>query len=290
MAYDLTYTVLEAYARRQFADRVGTKADTEINEAINDAFAMIAKERRWPWYLSPGYITTAASYSTGTLTATNGSAVVTLSGGTFPTYAASGELSVSGQWYTISTRDSGTQITLATAFTGTTVAATTGTWLVYQDAYTLPSDCMNFHRPLYGKTSAFKPTAASYEQLLELKSDTQTSQSNPAIYCIRKNTIMFAPAPSSAAVVNFCYYRKPATLSSGGTADWDSQHVDLAFRAIDHQLSLRGPCQAGNPGQTLQAYKQLVANVVPNDKSDTERDSPLRSPWRYNRDPSIPAS
>jgi hypothetical protein len=275
-SYDLTFDVLQAYARRQFTDRVGTKADTEIEQSINDALAMIAKERRWPWFLTPGAISTKATYSTGTITCTLDSTSVTLSGGTFPTWAASGELSVNGQWYTISTRNSGTTITLAQAYPHATGTFAANNWRVYQDAYTLPTDCMNFHRPLYGKTASWRPSATSYESFLELKTDWLMSQQGASHYCVRKNTIMLTPAPTEQRVLNFCYYRKPAVISaSGETADWDAMHVDVLFRAIDHQLSLRGPCQAGNPGQTMAAYKQAVALAVANDKQDTERESPM---------------
>jgi hypothetical protein len=289
-SYDLTFDVLQAYARRQFTDRVGTKADTEIEQSLNDALAMVAKERRWVWYLTPGAISTKASYSTGTITMTADSTTVTLSVGTFPTYAASGELAVNGQWYDIATRNSGTQLTLTTAYPGATGTFTAGNWLVYQDGYDLPTDCMNFHKPLYGRTATWKPTPTSYEAWLEIKTDWLYSQQGASHFCVRKNQIMLTPAPSDARVLNFCYYRKPAVISaSGESADWDSMHVDVLFRALDHQLSLRGPCQAGNPAQTLAAYKHAVTLASANEKQETARPSPLGSTGGYNRDPSIPS-
>ena len=50
------------------------------------------------------------SYSTGTVAISSG--VVTLSGGTFPTWAAEGVLGVGEELYQIKSRDSNTQITL----------------------------------------------------------------------------------------------------------------------------------------------------------------------------------
>lgn len=277
-SYDLTFAVLQAYARRQFTDRVGSKADSEIEQSLNDALAMIAKERRWPWYLSPGAISTKATYSTGTLSMTLDSTNVTLSGGTFPSWAASGELSVNGQWYGITTRNGNTQITLTTAYPHATASFAAGAWSVYQDAYSLPTDCMNFHKPLYGRSATWKPVGTSYENFLQLKTDWLLSQQGASHFCVRKNMLMLTPAPTDRRVLNFCYYRKPAVISTAGeTADWDSMHVDVLFRALDYQLSLRGPCQAGNPGQTMAAYRMAVQMAVAHDKQDTERESPLGS-------------
>jgi hypothetical protein len=251
---------------------------------------MLAKERRWLWYLSPGTISTNASYSTGTISVTNGSAVVTLAGGTFPTYAF-GELSVNSQWFTISSRDSGTQITLATAFPGTTGTYAAGSWLVYQDAYALPSDCMNFHKPLYGKTATWRPTPTSYERLLEFKSDTQVTQDGAACFCVRKNQILLAPAPNSVRVLNFCYYRRPAAVSGASDeADWDSNQYDVLYRAIDYQVSLRGPCVAGDPGKTYATYRQTISGAAANEHQETDRPSPMNTLGGRMRDFDIPAS
>jgi len=280
---ELTYSTLQAYARRQMGDKVGTKADTEIQQSINDALGMIAKERRWLWYLSPGTIST--------ITVTNGSPTVTLSGGTFPTYAASGELSVAGQWFTISARGSGTSITLAVNYPGASGDYTAGGWLVYQDAYSLPTDCMNFHKPLYGKTAAWRPMPTSYENLLSYKSDTQVSQDGAACFCVRKNQILLAPAPNSIRVLNFCYYRRPAAVASANDeADWDNNQYDVLYRAIDYQLALRGPCVAGDSQRTLNTYKQAIALAAANEHQETERPSPLAALGMRSRDFNIPAS
>jgi hypothetical protein len=68
------------------------------------------KAHEWSFLKPTISITTTAPYSTGTIAATAG--VVTLSGGTWPTAAADGELIVAGVTYTVNTRNSGTGITL----------------------------------------------------------------------------------------------------------------------------------------------------------------------------------
>jgi hypothetical protein len=149
---------------------------------------------------------------------------------------------------------------------------------------------MNFHKPLYGKTSSWRPAPIDYEAFLGWKSDTQVSQDGAAYFCVRRGNIMLCPAPNTARVLNFVYYRKPAAVSSAlDEADWDSMNADVLYRAIDFQASLRGPCVAGNTSQTLGTYKQAVALAAANDKQETDRPSPMDGRGSL-RDFNIPAT
>jgi hypothetical protein len=93
------------------------------------------KSHEWS-FLSPiRSLTTQAPYATGTITIVAG--VVTLSGGTWPSWAASGELVYNGVAATVNTRDSGTQLTLDD--TSLAVAAGTSYQLVLA-VQSLPDD------------------------------------------------------------------------------------------------------------------------------------------------------
>mgnify|MGYP003655030287 CR=1 FL=1 len=65
---------------------------------------------QWSWMRPEATIVTTAEYGTGTVEIVSG--VVTLSGGTFPSWANEGEIKISSQVYTVNTRDSDTQVTL----------------------------------------------------------------------------------------------------------------------------------------------------------------------------------
>ena len=75
----------------------------------------------WSFMSPTATLTTSAPYSTGTLTIASG--VVTGSGTTFPSWAADGQVVVSGNSYSVSTRNSDTGLTLDD--TSVTVAAGT---------------------------------------------------------------------------------------------------------------------------------------------------------------------
>ncbi len=93
------------------------------------------KENGHDWnFLKPvDQMTFTAPYETGTIEIVAG--VVTLTGGTFPTWAASGDLEVNGASYEVSTRDGNTQVTLV----DTTVAVSSGaSYSLKRLAYDLP--------------------------------------------------------------------------------------------------------------------------------------------------------
>jgi hypothetical protein len=114
----------------------------DINDTINDGLEIVHGCNDWFFLRLPIEIPLYASYATGTITVVNG--VVTLSGGTFPAWAADGEL-VTGASYNVATRDSGTQLTLV----DTTLNANAGTsYTLYQNRYTLPDDFGGFRDQL----------------------------------------------------------------------------------------------------------------------------------------------
>lgn len=93
------------------------------------------KAHEWSFLRPLRTVTTQAPYATGTITVANG--VVTLSGGTFPSWAASGEMSFSGGLYTVSTRDGNTQVTLDDGEIDASAGTTYTLYLPQQD---LPDD------------------------------------------------------------------------------------------------------------------------------------------------------
>lgn len=141
----------------QLADEVGAvlnlgRDHTAFSAAqAADVAAIINRALRQFYYPTPlpgersGYswsflhpvttITTTVPYSTGTVGVALG--VVTLASGTFPSWAAGQEITISGTTYTVNTRDSNTQVTL----TDLTVTVTAGTsYALAQVAYDAPAD------------------------------------------------------------------------------------------------------------------------------------------------------
>lgn len=268
----LTASDLWAYARRLIRDKIGLKADTEVKQGVNSALDMISKEKTWDWYKTHGVVTLQAPYATGTITLTNGSTTATFSGATLPSWAASGKLKYGGNVLRISTRDSATQLTLAVAWQEATASAQG--YILFQDEYTLPSDCMRFGRLFAGERWGYGGTATGFEDLLERQSRQTFTQQIPGLWAIYRGKIIVWPYPSQALNENMIYLRKPAAMtSSADEADWDPMHVEVLHRAIDYQMSIRyEDCAAGKPTDCFSRYQAALARASVNDKTTMHRD------------------
>jgi hypothetical protein len=176
---------------------------------------------RWSFMYPTATLTTVEPYDTGTVTIVAG--VVTLAGGTFPSWAASGELSVGGNTYTVNTRDSDTQVTLD----DTSVAAAAGsTYSLFQSIYDLPDDFGGLTGPL-----TYQPGRAPYDIEIPQTSEievrrllvSQNETSPPKLYALQPKTIAAAghrwtlllwPIPDAAYRLTYPYGRLANTIDA----------------------------------------------------------------------------
>lgn len=100
-----------------FGIRGGFSTDqtNDILDCINDGLKRVYAAHEWSFFRPVADVVTTAPYATGTITIASG--VVTLTGGTFPSWAASGILRVDSKYYSVASRGSNTQITLDTSVT-----------------------------------------------------------------------------------------------------------------------------------------------------------------------------
>lgn len=267
---------LTSYARRQYRDRTGAKADAEILQSVNDALSMISQARIWDWYQEPLDLSIQQNFSTGTITFTQGSTACTITGTTWPTWAALGEIYCNGQYHRLASRDSSTQVSLTIAWAEATVSFIAPNFNLFQDNYALPANCQRFGRLLYGTQWVWGGEPVGWEQYLDSKNRFLYGQQGPRVWAIRKQNVYLWPYPSITRLVNGWYYRAPAALvNPTDQADWDPMHLFLLHRAIDYQLSLRGDAMAGDPAATMGEFRKALTDAVSNDKSPLVHPSPM---------------
>lgn len=267
---------LTAYARRQYRDRTGTKADAEITQSINDGLSMISQARIWDWYQEYMDLSIQASFSSGSIAFTVGSTAVTLTGDIWPAWAALGEIYCNGQFHRIASRDSNTQLTLTIAWAEANATFVGTAYTLFQDSYALPANLQRMGRLLYGTQWTWGGDPTGWEQYLDAKNCFLYGQQGPRVWAIRKQNVYLWPYPSITRLINGWYYRQPAALvNPSDQADWDPMHVFLLHRAIDYQLSLRGDCMAGDPVKTMGEFKRALSDAVQNDKSSLVHPSPM---------------
>jgi len=177
----------------------------------------------WSWMRPAATIETVAPYSTGTVTVVSG--VVTLSGGTFPSWAADGELTVSGGTYAVDTRDDNTQVTLE----DTSVDVDAGTtYTLSRPTYELPStfggsfDGNLHYKP--GTNVLWPPVKIVSDQQIRRRRQDDTTADRPLYASVRPVTfdpttgqrweITFYPTPNNVYELQGRYTVVPTMLSA----------------------------------------------------------------------------
>jgi len=129
-------TLLERVGHFLFGIRSSYSADqtSDIEECIADGLRDVYSAHSWSFFRPIYKLTTVAPYSTGTITSAAG--VVTLDGGTFPSWAAYGVLKIDDDYYEVNTRDGDTQVTLEDT---TVTQATAVSYELSQAEYDLPT-------------------------------------------------------------------------------------------------------------------------------------------------------
>lgn len=189
---------------------------------VNRVLREVQSKGPWSWLLKEGAITTVAEYSTGTVSLTQGSATVTGSGTTFTSAMVGRRFrSSDGTQYTISAYVSGTQVTLSTAYAGSSVSG--AAYRIYQDVYSLPSDCVVLQSWWNTQTRCWVravPRSSVFERsvLMDMRSGwpevaamwqgTQPTGSTPT-----SPQVVFWPAPSSVQLIPILYVRGISRLT-----------------------------------------------------------------------------
>ena len=261
-ASELTAGELWAYARRQARDRTGDKANAEIKDIVNDAMLMLATSAEWESLVSTYEIALNGYYQTGTVAATNGSTTLTLTGGTWPAWAADGEVSIDGVLYRVYARTSDTVLTLAKSYVGDT--ATGLTYTLYCASYALPEDLIRFGEPIIDNFLS-DATRVGYTQIEKLKREYSRSNSWPEYWAMASGRLWTFPFQSEDRLAAFAYYRRPAELTTNAQAvDFDRTLLPLIYRAIDYQVCVRyGTTSAGlQIAATKQAFEDELARCI----------------------------
>ncbi len=179
---------------------------------------------QWSWLRPSATIDTVAPYSTGTVEVVLG--VVALSvAGTFPSWAADGELTVDGETYTVASRGGDNAITLDDL----TVAVDAGTtYSLAQVVYELPStfggsfDGELVYKP--GSEILYRPVKIISNALLRRWRQNNVAVDRPRYAAVRpvafvpatgqRWEIEFYPAPSGAYELHGRYKIAPTMLDS----------------------------------------------------------------------------
>lgn len=119
--------------------------------AVQNAYLRLINERSWQYLYTSGQVALVAPYSTGTiafdLTGGSSERLLTLSGGTWPTWAKFGRVRIEQNVYEVESRLGNTTLQLKAGLSpGADIAAGTG-YTLFRSVYSLPVDLKRLTSP-----------------------------------------------------------------------------------------------------------------------------------------------
>lgn len=203
-------------------DRAASRDLRMARAAVLTAYRDMHQRAHWSYYDRQAVIVTVAPYETGTVEYDHAGGAnerqLTITGGTWPTWAASGRVVIGDVHYDVESRVSNTIITLgASSNPGADVPSGT-TYAIYRNAYDLPPDFSKVRSVWNATLNEPIPPATIDSQNFLVNSD-GSSTSRPCMYSIASNVdYVFKDAmqinpPDAAYSISVAYTAQPRALS-----------------------------------------------------------------------------
>lgn len=219
------FSLLNRVGHYLFGVRSGFSADQtlDIGDCIEDGVKRVYAAHDWSFLRPLADVSTTAPYATGTITIAAG--VVTLVGGTFPSWAAAGVLKVNNRYYSVASRGSNTQVTLDT--TSVTIATASSYQLARPeipldatfDAVANDSDLTYYPSP----DEWYPPVKWRHDSTIRHLEGNNPEFDRPVFYSVRTTTfdptvgsrkvLVLYPAPDQVYTLRVPMILRPVLLS-----------------------------------------------------------------------------
>lgn len=205
---------LRAYVGNDTSDQ----KTAAVLRAAHAGIRALPTKHDWAYYLTLGRVTTSAPYSTGTVAYdhTGGSSerLLTLTGGTWPTWAAYGTVIIDNAHYDVDKRLTATTLTLKeTSNPGGDVAGGTS-FQIYRSIYPLPADLATVDNPFIHSLSR-ELYRQDFREFIHQRNLNQ-GVGEPREYCVvgapgqyGRSALAVWPPPDAELQLEFLYKRKP---------------------------------------------------------------------------------
>jgi hypothetical protein len=189
----------------------------DARKATEEAYQEIINRHNWTYLYKHGRVICNPPYATGTLSYDAGTGIATLTGGTFPSYAADCYLRVGTTIYRVNKRLSSTTLSFFGAIAPTDSFADK-TFALYQDSYLLPDDFISqdqgWYENAFGGLSYVHPrewlfgNRYVYQCGIPVSFTITGDEKYPGRLVLR-----VAPIPQESRSIDFVYKRKPRGLT-----------------------------------------------------------------------------
>ena len=294
---DVNYSILlSRVGHYLFGIRSGFSEDqqADINDCLQDGLRRVYAVHDWSFLHPIADVVTTAPYSTGTVTIASG--VVTLTGGTFPTWAADGVIKVSNRYYSVASRGSGTQITLDA--TSLTVASAASYQLARPeipldaafDAVSNDSDLTYYPSP----DCWYPPVKWKHDATIRQLEANSPEFERPVFYSVRtvrfdptvgsRKVLALYPAPDQAYTLRVPMILRPVLLDevnlyAVGGEILSQVILEACLASAEHNFEEREHVHE-------KRFMELISLAIRDDQersSPTELgpDSPRGEPWKF---------
>ena len=275
-------TLLERVGHELFGIRSDFTADqtTDILQCIRDGLRYVYSAHEWSFFRPVQDITTTAPYTTGTITVASG--VVTLTGGTWPTWADTGILKVNSNYYHVASRDTDTQVTLDYLSLTIAVAAT---FELGRPEIPMPDEfeAVSGDRSLTyypGLNECYPPVCEKHDQALRTMQQNNPDYERPRYYSIRTTTfdpavgsrkrLAFYPTPDASYVLRVPMILRPLMITTANPYPVGSEQLSqLIIEACLSSVEL--DFYEKTDGRHTQVFRAMLAKAI---ATDQERSSP----------------
>lgn len=131
------------------------KNQRAIRSAIQSAYRDLIQKRSWTYYFAHYRVSLVAAYSTGTIAYTSSTRTLTLTGGTWPTWAIYGHVVIDNVVHRVQTRSSSTVLILEPIACPSADISAGETYVIFRSIYTLPADFRTLCKPLIEDGAGF---------------------------------------------------------------------------------------------------------------------------------------
>lgn len=240
----------------------------------------------WSWLKPTTTLPIQGKYAEGTIEVASG--VVTLTDGTFPSWTALAEITVSGVSYTVDTRDGDTQATLDDTSVDVDAEAT---YSLNQLLYDLPDDFGRFASSLHFEADQHLPSVrlVSISRVLSLRA-TQTLTGDPRLAAVRfksatpaaigsRQEVMFFPTPDNEHTLSYEYEAYSGKLTEalpyplGGM-----QMAEVYIESCLNVAEIRMNDVAGFHGQE---FNRLLVDAIARDRKRSTQNYGQMSQGEY---------
>lgn len=267
------------YARRMAFNKVGPQADVKIVQLVNDAIDRLARENEWNHYLRRAYVQLNAA-TTQNVDLTYNSATVTLPAGVWPAWAGNGRLFVNNLILDVAIRVDDTTLTLSAPWGGPTGSYSS---TLFQNAYQLPTNFLNFGAILEGQNWPYKPMVMSVQVLWQWENALCVGTQYANAFGIAFGKLWVWPYPTVTQSIAYTYKARPTPLANeSDLADIDPTWIETLHKCIDYHVALYfGDCVAGDAKACLGRYHESLSSLPTNDKSPTTN-APVTGGYAHN--------